>query len=775
MSKFGFSQPVRRVEDQRFLTGQGRYVDDINVEGQAHAYVVRSTVAHGRILAVDTGSAKRRPGVIDVITAEELEARGANALRCEIPLKNRDGSHRANPVRPVLASGRVRYVGEPVAFVVAESSVLARDASEMIEVDLEPMAAVTRTDIADAEDAPLVHDEIKRNLIFDWEFGDERAVKSTMDAAVRRVEVRLVNNRVVVNSMEPRGALADFDDRTETLTVYSNTQGGWNVRDLIAELVGLNPDRVRVVTPDVGGGFGMKGVSYPEQMLTAYAAHKHQRPVKWCPDRSEAFLSDTMGRDHVTTAILGFDRDHRIVAMAVDTRANMGAYLSDYAPFIPTFAAVKVLPGVYDVKRLHYRVRGLATHTTPVDAYRGAGRPESIFVIERLMDESARALGTDPLTLRRKNLIAAQDMPFKTAAGEVYDCGNFSAVLSAALERAQAEEFPDRRLEAKARAALRGLGICYYIESTMGWPEESAEIRFDNNGGVEVLVGTQSNGQGHETAYTQLINQSLGLACGAVRIIQGDTGRIKNGGGTGGSRSLIAQGWAIGDAVKVVLEKGRRFAADRLEAAVEDIEFERGRFRIFGTDRVITLVELAQSLAQDNIADDAHPLNGKASVSIKKWTYPNGCHIAEVEITPETGQLAVVRYTVVDDFGNVINPMLLEGQIHGGVVQGAGQALMECAVYDDDGQLLTGSFMDYSMPRAGDFPFFDFTTLGVPTANNPLGVKGCGEAGAVGATAAVANAVHDALFYAGAGVVDMPLTPMKIWRALKEACPAARA
>ncbi len=768
MSKFGLSQPVRRVEDLRFLTGVGRYVDDINAEGQAFAYVVRSNVAHGRVLGLNTETAKRMPGVVDIITAKELEARGVNALSCEIPLKNRDGNRRANPARPVLASGRVRYVGDPVAFVVAESSALARDAGESVELDLDPLDAVTRTDSADAEGAPLVHDEIKRNLIFDWDFGDEQSVRSAMETAAHRVEIRLVNNRVVANSIEPRGALAVPCSEDEVLTLYANTQGGWDLRDVIAERIGLDPARVRVVTPDVGGGFGMKGVTYPEQVLTAYAAHKLKRPVKWCPERSEAFLSDTMGRDHVTRATLGFDHDQRILAMAVDTRANMGAYLSDYAPFIPTLAAVKVLPGVYDVKNLHYRVRGVATHTTPVDAYRGAGRPESIFVIERLMDESARALGTDPVTLRRKNLIAAKDMPFKTAAGEAYDCGDFAAVLDAALARARTSEFSARRREAQERGKLLGLGLCYYIESTMGWPQESAEILFDGDG-VEVLVGTQSNGQGHETAYNQLVHQGLGLPLESINVVQGDTGRIRKGGGTGGSRSVTAQGWAIGDAVRVVLDKGRRYAAERLEAALEDIEFESGRFRIVGTDRAISLLELARSLAEESEAKDPHPMDGQASVKIKKWTFPNGCHVAEVEISPQTGKVEIVHYTVVDDFGNVINPMLLEGQVHGGVVQGAGQALMECAVYDHAGQLLTGSFMDYQMPRADDFPFFDFTTMGVPTTNNPLGIKGCGEAGTVGSIAAVANAVHDALNDAGAGPVDMPLTPMRIWSALKKA------
>ncbi|HSS64870.1 MAG TPA: xanthine dehydrogenase family protein molybdopterin-binding subunit, partial [Gammaproteobacteria bacterium] len=759
MSKFGVSQPVRRLEDLRFLTGEGRYVDDINVERQVYACVVRSSVAHGRILGLNTDSAKRLPGIVDIITAEELEARGANALSCEIPLKNRDGSRRANPARPVLASGRVRYVGDPVAFVVAESREQARDAGERVELEVDPMEAVTRTDTADAEDAPRVHDEVRRNLIFDWEFGDEQSVKLAMESAAYRVELRLVNNRVVANSMEPRGALADIDTRDGTLTLYTNTQGVWEIHAIIAESLGLDPQQVRVVTPDVGGGFGMKGVNYPEQVLTAYAAHKLGRPVKWCPDRSEAFLSDTMGRDHVTRAALGFDEDHRVVAMAVDTRANMGAYLSDYAPFIPTVSAVKVLSGVYDVKRLHYRVRGVATNTTPVDAYRGAGRPESIFVIERLMDESARALGTDAVTLRRKNLITAGSMPFKTAAGEVYDCGNFAAVMDAALARGLTDGFPARRREAQTRGKLRGLGLCCYIESTMGWPEENAEIRFRGDGLVEVLVGTQSSGQGHETAYAQLVHQSLGVPFDGIRVIQGDTARITQGGGTGGSRSLTAQGWAIGDAVEAVIERSRRLASERLEAAVEDVEFESGRFRIVGTDRAITLLALARSFAEESEATGSHPMNGQASVKIADWAFPNGCHLAEVEISPETGQLEIVNYTVVDDFGNVINPLLLEGQVHGGVVQGAGQALMECAVYDDAGQLLTGSFMDYCMPRAADFPFFDFNTLGVPTLSNPLGIKGCGEAGAVGSTAAVANAVHDALAVAGVGPLDMPFTP----------------
>jgi len=771
MSNFGISQPVKRVEDARLVTGRGCYVDDVRLPGAAWGVMVRSPVAHARVRSLDVEAVRSAPGVIGVIVGADLEAADANGIPSMPPVRNRDGSPRADPQRPVLCTGRVRFAGDGLAFVVAETAAAARDAAERVEMDLDEIDAVVDPATADGEDRPRLHDDAPRNRYFDWEHGDAEAVAQAFAEAAHVTTLDLVNNRVVANSMEPRAAAAEWDEASGKLTVHASTQGGWRLRQHLAERVlGIPEERVRVLTPDVGGGFGMKVVVYPEQVLVAWAARALGRPVRWAADRGEGFLSDAHGRDHVTRAELAFDADHRIVAMRVLTRANLGAYLSTFGPFVPTGAAVKVLPGVYDVKRLHYRVLGVATNTVPVDAYRGAGRPESIYVIERTIDAAARELGVDPVELRRRNFIPADSMPFETAVGQVYDSGDFARVLDRALERADRAGFFARREESRGRGARRGLGVSYYVESTMGPPDEDAAIRFEDDDTVAIHVGTQSNGQGHETAYAQLVHQFLGVPFERVRVVQGDTDRIARGGGTGGSRSVTIQGWALRDAAEVVVERGRRLASLELEAAVEDIEFGDGEFRIVGTDRALELMELARRVrARDDLPEDlAGGLDGSASVHVDHWTFPNGCHVAEVEIDGETGAPRLVRYTVVDDFGTVINPLLLEGQVHGGIAQGAGQALLEHAVYDESGQLLTGSFLDYCMPRADDFPDFDFSTEPVPCANNPLGMKGAGEAGTVGAPAAVINAVVDALADLGVAHVDMPATPLKLWRILRE-------
>jgi carbon-monoxide dehydrogenase large subunit len=589
--------------------------------------------------------------------------------------------------------------------------------------------------------------------------------------AAHVTKLRVINNRLVANAIEPRAAIADYDAEAGAITLHTCTQGGWLLADILAGALKIDAAKVRILTPDVGGGFGMKAFFYPEYAMAAWASRLLGRPVKWTGERSETFLADVMGRDHVTEAELALDADHRILGMKVETTANLGAYSSLFGPFIPTGAALKVLPGVYDVKHLVYRVRGTFTNTTPVDAYRGAGRPESIYLMERLMDAAAREVGDDRAEFRRKNFIPASAMPFKTAAGETYDSGEFARVMNTALEAADWNGFARRKAEAATRGGRRGIGMSYYIESTMGDPQEAAKIAFEDDGTVGVMVGTQSNGQGHETAYTQLVHDWLGVPFEKIRVVQGDTAKLKWGGGTGGSRSLTAEGMAIRDASDLVIERGRHYAAQEFETAATDIEFAReaGEFRVIGTDRRIGILELAAKARTMTPPEGGTPgLDAEAMAKIDAWTFPNGCHVAEVEVDPETGTTRIVNYVAVDDFGVVLNPLLVTGQVHGGVVQGLGQALMEHAVYDDGGQLLAGSFMDYAMPHAADMPSMHVSTVEVPCKNNPLGVKGCGEAGSVASPAAVINAIIDALADLGVRRIDMPATPHAVWRTIQE-------
>ncbi|HET6467245.1 MAG TPA: xanthine dehydrogenase family protein molybdopterin-binding subunit, partial [Geminicoccaceae bacterium] len=687
---------------------------------------------------------------------------------CFIPMENRDGSQAPSPPHPILVTDKARYVGDNVAFVVAETRAQARDAAELVEVDYEPLDAVADTAAALEPGRPVVHEECPNNLAFDWHYGDAAAVDAAFARAAHVTRLELINNRVVANAMEPRAAVSEWDAAAGKLTCYTCTQGPWQFRDAIAQNLGLDPEKVRVITPDVGGGFGMKAMFYPEYSMTAFAARQLGRPVKWTSERSEAFLSDTQGRDHVTTAELAFDADHRIIGMRVRTIANMGAYYYFFAPYIPTGAALKVLPGVYDVKALSYAVKGVFSNTVPVDAYRGAGRPESIYCVERVIEQAAHELKIDPNELRRRNFVRPEQMPFTSAAGEIYDSGEFARVMDTCLAKAGWSGIAARKADAKARGRLRGIGMCYYIESTMGDPSESADIRFEEDGSITVLVGTQSNGQGHETAYAQVLHDRLNVPFEKIRIVQGDTGRIKTGGGTGGSRSLTAQGMAIRDASDAVIEKGKAYAAQVFEAAPADIQFTDGTFRVAGTDREIAIMELARKARTMTVPGVEGGLDAAATTVLQAWTFPNGCHIAEVEVDPETGVTEIVDYNVVDDFGVVLNPMLVEGQVHGGIVQGVGQALLESTVYDESGQLLTGSFMDYCMPRADDLPNFDFSTVEVPCKNNAMGVKGCGEAGSVGSPAAVINAIIDALSPLGVKAVDMPATPERLWRTIHE-------
>ena len=772
MEKFGMAQPVRRVEDARLLLGHGRYTDDITLPGETFGIVLRSPHASARILATVTDAARAAPGVLAVYTAADLVADGIGGLPCAIPLKNRDGSPRAEVPHPVLADGAVRHVGDPVAFVVATSHQAARDAAEMVEIEYDVLPSCTDLGATLDSDAVTVWPQAPGNVCFDWETGDKTQVDALFAEAAHVTRLTVVNNRVVVASMEARAALAEFDAASGRWTLYTNTQGGWSIKSMLAKSVfNVAEDRFRVVTPDVGGGFGMKLFLYAEHVLTCYAAQKLGRPVKWVSERSEAFLSDTHGRDNITRGELALDADGHFLAMRTRNVANMGAYLSNYAPMIPTMAATKVLASVYNFQAIYANVVGVFTHTVPVDAYRGAGRPESNYMVERLIDAAAAEVGIDRIELRRRNMVQPEAMPYVTAMKQTYDSGDFGRVLDAALEKIDWAGFEGRRAESARRGLKRGIGMAYYLEATGGAPSERAEIRFADDGYVDVFVGTQSTGQGHETAYVQLTVDQLGVDGEKVRIRQGDTDSIPTGGGTGGARSLYSEGQAILVTAASVIEKGKKAASEALEAAVGDIEFTHGRFTIAGTDRGMGILELAQAQrARAAAGQEATMLDAAEVAKIDAHTFPNGCHMAEVEIDPETGMIDVKRYIVCDDVGRAVNPMIVRGQVHGGVAQGFGQAVLERTSYDkESGQLLSGSFMDYALPRASDLPDIEVDLIEVPCKTNPLGVKGAGEAGAVGSPPAMINAIVDALSTAGIKSIDMPATPEKVWKALQAA------
>ncbi|MBW8268421.1 xanthine dehydrogenase family protein molybdopterin-binding subunit [Caldovatus aquaticus] len=780
MAKFGLSQPVRRIEDPRLLLGRGRYTDDIALPGQAYGVVLRSPHAHARILRLDVAAARALPGVLGVFTAKDLREEGLGELPCAVPLKNADGTPRAETPHYALAEDRVRHVGDPVAFIVAETAKAARDAAEAVEVDYEVLPSVTDLATATEPGQPQVWDAARNNVCFDWEVGDKAKADALFAQAAHVTRLRVVNNRVVVASMEARAALAHYDQATGRFTLHTNTQGSWLVRGLLANAVFRLPeDRFRVLTPDVGGGFGMKLFLYPEHVLVCFAARRLGRPVKWTSERTEAFLSDTHGRDNVTEGELALDKDGRFLALRTRNYANMGAYLSTFAPFIPTGAGTKVLASVYGFQAVHARVIGVLTNTVPVDAYRGAGRPESNYLVERLIDTAARELGLDRIELRRRNMVPPSAMPYVSAMGQRYDSGDFVRVMETALARADWAGFPARRAEAARRGRRRGIGLAYYLEATGGAPSERAAVRFAEDGMVEVVVGTQSTGQGHETAYAMLTSHELGIPIERIRVIQGDSDALPSGGGTGGARSLYSEGQAILATTASVVEKGKQAASEHLEAAVADIEFSTaggvGRFAVAGTDRAVDILTLARIQREKAARGEAATLLDAAEEApVPAHTFPNGCHVAEVEVDPETGRTAVVRYVVADDFGHVLNPLIARGQVHGGVAQGIGQAVLERTVYDrDSGQLLSASFMDYALPRADDLPNIEVELLEIPCTTNPLGVKGAGEAGAVGATPAVVNALVDALAADGVRHLDMPATPEAVWRALAAAQRAA--
>ncbi len=757
MEKFGKSQSIKRVEDVRFLTGHGRYVDDISPDGALHAYFFRSSVAHGVITELDVADARDAQGVHAVLTCADLEASGMKVGMSASILTNRDGTKAAAPLRPVLAKDKVRFVGESVALIIADTYDQARDAAELIMFDVDDLPA--KVDISKGGEA--LHAQAPDNCAFDWGMGDEAATQAAFDNAAKTVSLEVGDNRIIVNSMEPRGCYAEWDGTR--LHLANNGQGVWVPKDNLVKAFGLDPKNVRVTNPDTGGGFGMKGMGHPEYLCIAAAARVLGRPVRWMSERTEAMLSDSAGRDLTSFAEFAFDENHKIIAYRVQTKCNLGAYNSQFAQVIQTSLFSRVLAGVYDVQTTWLQVEGYYTNTAQVDAYRGAGRPEAIYVLERLIDRAARELGVDPWELRRINFIKSDQMPYMAATGETYDVGEFDRLLTRIEQEADRAGFAARKASDAKRGLLRGLGVCYYIESILGDPAEGAKVVFEKDGSVTIYVGTQSNGQGHETVYAHFLSDQTGIPAHIINVVQGDSDLIKQGGGTGGSRSVTTQNSATLAAVARITEKFTAFLADEMGVPANAIAFDDERFRAEGSNLTPTMLEVAE-MARAKGRDDL--MTYQERVKLEARSFPNGVHVSEVVVDPETGVVVTDRYTVVDDFGNLINPMLAEGQVHGGIAQGVGQAVQERVVYDDDGQLLTASFMDYSMPRAADLPNIKFISEPVPSTANIMGIKGCGEAGTVGSMAAVSNAVQDALWEHGVRQADMPFTPHRVWELL---------
>jgi aerobic carbon-monoxide dehydrogenase large subunit len=770
--KFGVGQPVRRFEDQTLITGKGRYTDDILLDKAAQAYVVRARVAHANIRKIDAAAARGMPGVLLVLTGDDVKADRLGDVPCHAPLNNKDGSPRHATPRPALAVGKVRHLGQPVALVVAETLMQAQDAAEAIEIDYETLPAVTDARAALEKGAPRLFDEIPGNLVFDWDndTSDFAATDAAFAKAAHVTTLEIVNNRVVANAMEPRNAIGDWDAASGRPVLYTGTQGSHFVRDPLAEMVLKVPkEKLRVITPpNVGGAFGMKAFVYPEQVLVVWAAEKLKRPVRWQSDRSEGFISDNQGRDHFTRAELAMDAKGKFLALRVSLIANIGAYLSPMGPFIPT-RSTDLISGLYTTPAIAINVKGVCTNTVPVCAYRGAGRPEASYLIERLVDAAARELNMTPDKIRRRNLIPEKAIPYTSPTKLVFDSGEFEKIMDAAMENADWNGFKTRRRESTKRGKLRGIGMATYTERCGGGFPETASIEFKGDR-VDLVMGNQEYGTGLVTSYKQLVSDRLGIDADRIDVVYGDSDRSPRG-LTGGSRALPVGGSALHEASLKIIDKGKQIAANLLEASAADIEFGDGEFRIVGTDRHVDLFDVAKA-AKDPAKLPPGMEPGLDTTQVQNpagATFPNGCHIAEVEIDPDSGITTIQRYTIVDDFGDVINPLLLEGQVHGGVAQGIGQALLEETVYDEDGQLLTGTFMDYAMPRADDLPFFSFTTRNVRCKANPLGIKGAGEAGAIGAPPALINAIVDALHHKGVRHIDMPATPKRVWEALHAA------
>ena len=771
--QFGIGQPVPRTEDPRLLTGNGRYADDFNQVNQAHAYVLRSPYAHARITAIDTAAAERMPGVLAVLTGAEYAADGMGPISGGAPLKRRDGSPMVRPPRPALTQDRVHHVGQAVAVIVAETVAQAKDASEAIEIDYDPLPPVISTETANADGTPQIWEECPGNEVFVREYGDKAATDDAFAAAAHVIRNKFVITRAHANTMEPRAVLGQYHKGEDRYTISTGCQRPYAWRTALSKHTfgGIPENSLSLITGDVGGSFGMKGAIYPEIPLMAWASKRVGRPVKWVCERTEGFAADDHGRDNVTNAELALDKDGKFLAFRAATNADLGAYVS-FLGFGPSTSNVGGMVGPYAIPSAHVEVTGVITNRSPISPYRGAGRPEASYVIERLVEIAAQETGIDPIDLRRRNFIAPDAMPYKTALTFTYDCGEFEAAMDMCLDKADVAGFEKRRAESEANGRLRGIGVSVTVEQAAGAQPETAEMRFDPSGTVTVLVGSTPHGQGHETIYKQLVCERLGLEPGDIRVIEGDTDKVSFGTGTGGSRTATIGSGAVFEAIDKIIEKTRKIAAGLLEAAEADVAFENGQFVISGTDRSIPFRQAATaSFNPAQIPDGVEPgLYEIATYNPKKANFPNGCHVCELEIVPDTGEVEIARYTVVDDVGFEINPLLVKGQIHGGIAQGLGQALMESLVYDaESGQLITGSFMDYCMPRADDLCSFEVEGRPVPTATNPLGVKGAGECGTVGALAAVMNAVNDALAPLGVRHLEMPCTPERIWQAIRNA------
>lgn len=787
MPKDGIGASTKRREDVRFLTGKGRYTDDINIRGQACAWFIRSDVAHGRIDKIDVKDAEAMPGVIKVFTSADFA--GVGGIPCGWQVTDRFGKAMQEPKHPVLADGKVRHVGDPIAVVVAETLEQARDAAEAVVIDITELTPVLDMKAALAPDAPKVHEELASNLCFDWGFVEDNkaAVDEAFKAAAHVTTLELVNNRLIANPMEPRVAVGDYESHSGHHTLYTTSQNPHVIRLLMGAFVlGIPEHKLRVVAPDVGGGFGSKIYHYAEEAFVTFAAKALNRPVKWTSTRSEAFLSDAQGRDHVTKIELALDKDNNFTAIRTDTYANMGAYLSTFAPAIPTWLHGTLMAGNYRTPLIYVNVKAVFTNTIPVDAYRGAGRPEATFQLERLIDKAARELGVSPIDLRRQNFIRPDQFPYQTPVAVVYDTGNYHATLDKVLQISDHAGFEARRAESAARGKWRGFGLAHYIEACGIAPSnlvgqlgaraglyESATVRVNATGSISVFTGSHSHGQGHETSFAQVVAEMIGIDAGQIEIVHGDTSNTPMGMGTYGSRSLAVGGSAIVKATNKIVNKAKKIAAHLLEASEGDIELKDGKFTVAGTDKSVDWagVTLAAYVPHNYPLESMEPgLEETAFYDPSNFTYPSGGYACEVEVDPETGKVSILAFSAADDFGNIVNPMIVEGQVQGGLAQGIGQALMENCVFDENGQLLSGSFMDYAMPRADDLPSFkvDHSSC-TPCTHNPLGVKGCGEAGAIGSPPAVVNAVIDALHRAGRTDVthiDMPLTPSRVWSAI---------
>ncbi len=757
--KFGVGQSVLRKEDDALIRGKGRYTDDYTPAAAMHALVLRSPHAHAKF-KIDTSKARALPGVGAILTSDDVKDLGGLPCLFNLPDEPFTG-----PPYAILARDVVRHVGDAVAFVVAETVEQARDALEAIEVQWTPLPAVVGLVNAVKKGAPQVWPEHAGNVLFDTSIGDKKTAEAAFAKAHAIAEVTIVNPRIVTNYMETRAVVCEYDARRDHLTLTIGSQGSHRLRDILCQnVLNIPVEKMRVICPDVGGGFGTKLFPYREYALAAVAARKMKKTVKWTAERADHFVGDAQGRDNVTTARMALAEDGKFLGMDVDLMGDMGAYLSTFGPYIPHGGA-GMLPGLYDIQAFHCRVRTVFTNTVPVDAYRGAGRPEAAYVVERLVDAAARKLDMTPDAIRRKNFIPPKAMPYTTATGKIYDSGDFAAHMKRAMDVAEWKEFPKRAKAAKKQGLVRGIGLGTYVEvcGTMG--EETAQVRLDSDGDITILIGTQSSGQGHQTAYAQIVAEQFGIAPERVHIHQGDTDEIATGLGTGGSSSIPSGGVSVERATRTLGTSLKDIAADVLETGAGDLEFSDGAIRIVGTDRTVSFADLAKRAGAD-----PSKLSASSTFSSADGTYPNGTHIAEVEIDPSTGVIHVVNYVIVDDFGVTLNPLLLAGQVHGGTMQGIGQALMEAAVYDaTDGQLVTGTFMDYALPRAADGPSIKFETHNVPCKTNPLGVKGAGEAGAIGSCPAVVNAIVDGLWREyGIGHIDMPATAERVWMAIAQ-------